>query len=325
MNPTFTKQLIAEDNEKFFYDIINGLRQTPKKMPSKYFYDAKGDQLFQGIMNSPEYYLTDCELEIFTTQSERIVDLITNCDESFDLIELGPGDGLKSFHLLEKLNQSKKKFTYIPIDISENIIHFIEESLSLELPGLRINGLKGDYFDMLDMATAISANRKIILCLGANIGNMPTEEAILFLKELRSHLMTGDMVILGFDLVKNPNIIKAAYDDREGITARFNLNLLERINRELGADFNLNLFEHFCTYDPESGACKSYLVSLTDMEINIRGEIVQFKKDEVIWMEISQKYSVSQINNIAYLSGFSPLGHLMDSKNWFTDSIWFTT
>jgi L-histidine N-alpha-methyltransferase len=323
MNSIFTQQSISKRSTQFFNDIITGLRQVPKKLPSKYFYDTKGDKLFQDIMNSPEYYLTDCELEIFTNQSQRMVDLISNCDEAFDLIELGPGDGLKSFHLLLKLTQNKKKFTYVPIDISENIVRFLEETLPAELPGLRVNGLKGDYFDMLNKATAISANRKIILCLGGNIGNMPKEEAILFSNELHSHLATGDMVIFGFDLVKNPNVIQAAYNDGAGITSRFNLNLLERINRELDADFDLNLFEHFCTYDPESGACKSYLVSLADMDIHIQGETVSFKRDEFIWMEISQKYTISQINEIAYSSGFFPLNNLLDSKNWFADSIWF--
>lgn len=324
MNSTLTTLLMPKGSEQLFNDIIIGLRQTPKKLPSKYFYDTKGDKLFQDIMNSPEYYLTDCELEIFTTQSQRMVDLISNSDEPFDLIELGPGDCLKSFHLLQKLIQGKKKFTYVPIDISENIVRYLKGTLPVELPGLHVNGLKGDYFDMLDKATAISGNRKIILCLGGNIGNMPKDEAILFLNELHGHLVTGDIVILGFDLVKNPNIIRAAYDDGAGITGRFNLNLLERINRELDADFNLDLFEHFCTYNPENGACKSYLISLADMEIHIQGEIIRFKKDEFIWMEISQKYTISQINELAYLAGFLPLDNLLDSKNWFTDTIWFS-
>jgi dimethylhistidine N-methyltransferase len=276
-------------------------------------------------MNVPEYYLTDCELEIFSEQTQHLADLITEKEGTFDLIELGAGDCLKTSYLLSHLVQSGKDFTYMPIDISENIINSLEKKLPAKIPCLRIKGLHGDYFDMLAEATKTSVNRRVVLCLGANVGNMPKEDAFTFCTTLSSYLMPGDIVIMGFDLIKNPRIIQAAYDDAAGITARFNLHLLERINLELGADFDLTSFEHFCSYEPETGACKSFLISLEDKSVFIQGNEVGFKKDEYIWTEISQKYTLDQVNDLAHETRFSPMENLLDSKKWFTDSVWEKT
>ena len=159
--------------------------------------------------------------------------------------------------------------------------------------------------------------------LGSNIGNMPVDAAEKFCRELRSHLSPGDMVLIGVDLKKNPKTILAAYNDKEGITKRFNLNLLQRINRELNADFNTDQFEHYPTYDPETGACKSYLVSLVEQDVRINGmETIRFAKDEYIFMEISQKFTIPQIDQMAVKASFKALDHFFDSKNWFTDAIW---
>jgi uncharacterized SAM-dependent methyltransferase len=168
----------------------------------------------------------------------------------------------------------------------------------------------------------MSDRRKVILFLGSNIGNMPVADAINFSKELRKHLNEGDMALIGFDLKKNPATILAAYNDKGGITRRFNLNLLNRINRELGGNFDVKKFDHYPTYDPESGACKSYLVSQQDQIVNIADKHIHFQKDEYIYMEISQKFTVSQTGQMAEKSGFKPLELFFDSKNWFMDAIW---
>jgi len=308
--------------DQFFDDVINGLRSNPKRLNSKYFYDAIGDKLFQDLMNCEEYYPTKCELEIFSTKTADICKAIIADGSPFDLIELGAGDAMKSSYLLQHLLNQKADFTYTPIDISDNVISYLNITLPVTLPGIKINGLNGEYFDMLEKAATTSDRRKVILFLGSNIGNMPVADAINFSKELRKHLNEGDMALIGFDLKKNPATVLAAYNDKGGITRRFNLNLLERINRELAGNFYLTKFEHYPTYDPETGACKSYLISQEDQIVTIGDKHIHFQKDEYIFMEISQKFTVLQTGQMAEKAGFKPLELFFDSKNWFLDAIW---
>ena len=313
----------ADVNVQFYKDVIEGLQSTPKRLSSKYFYDAVGDKLFQDLMNCDEYYPTNCELEIFTEQTAEICQAIMGNGDAFDLIELGAGDAMKSTFLLKYLLEQKADFSYLPIDISENVISYLNMTLPVTLPGLKVTGLNGDYFNMLKKAASLSKRRKVVLFLGSNVGNMPVSEAENFCKQLRNHLSSGDMLLVGIDLKKNPKTILAAYNDKDGITKRFNLNLLERMNRELGADFDVTKFEHYPTYDPETGACKSYLISLEDQQVKIRGkETICFAKDEYIYMEISQKYNVIQTNQMAAGAGFKPLNIFFDSKKWFIDAVW---
>jgi len=308
---------------QFYYDVICGLTETPKRLSSKYFYDANGDKLFQDLMNCEEYYPTKCELEIFSEKTAEICNAIIGDGDAFDLIELGAGDATKSSYLLKYLMEQQADFTYLPIDISDNVISYLNIALPVTLPGLQITGLNGEYFDMLKKAASISNKRKVVLFLGSNIGNMPVKEAEDFVKELRNHLSPGDMLLIGIDLKKNPKTVLAAYNDKEGITKRFNLNLLERINRELNADFDISQFEHYPTYDPETGSCKSYLVSSIDQDVRINGmETVSFLKDEYIFMEISQKFTVEQTDEMAVNAGFKPVNRFFDGKKWFIDAIW---
>ena len=315
-------ETVANNAQLFYDDVIAGLSQTPKRLSSKYFYDAMGDRLFQQIMHSPDYYLTRCELDIFTTQLPEMTKLLIKDGTPFDLIELGPGDCYKSIHLMKALTKQGATFNYLPIDISGAVLDLINNTLPALLPGMPIIPMNGDYFQMLSKANKHSSNRKVVLCLGSNIGNMSQEESHTFCSTLRKHLNEGDLVIMGFDLVKNPNVIRLAYNDRAGITSQFNLNLLKRINRELDGDFKLNEFEHYCSYEPETGACKSFLVSLEDRIVRIKDTDISFKKNEYIWMEISQKFTQEQIDKLALNNGFTPVGNLMDSKRWFVDACW---
>jgi uncharacterized SAM-dependent methyltransferase len=210
----------------------------------------------------------------------------------------------------------------MPIDISGNILSVLNEKLNNEIPELEILSLEGEYFDMLDKATSISKRRKVVLFLGGNIGNMDMEESYHFCSELRRKLNRGDILLVGFDLKKNPHTILNAYNDAAGITSSFNLNLLVRINRELEADFDVLNFQHYQTYDPVSGACKSYLISLAEQNVHIGNEVFHFEENELIDMEISQKFSKKDIRNMANNSGFHILNEILDSKNWFVDSIW---
>ena len=307
---------------QFYTDVITGLRSTPKRLSSKYFYDAVGDRLFQELMACPEYYPTNCELEIFSTQTAAIVKAISNEADAFDLVELGAGDATKSSYLLRELLETQADFAYLPIDISSNTIAYLTDTLPVLIPGLNIVGLNGDYFNMLKRAVEISDRRKVVMFLGSNIGNVSVDDAVDFCREMRSCLNPGDMVLIGIDLKKNPATILAAYNDKEGITQKFNLNLLERINRELKGDFDISKFEHYPVYDPETGACKSYLVSTEDQLVTINREKIHFLKDEYIFMEISQKYTVAQTNHLALSSGFKTVNHFFDTKRWFVDAVW---
>jgi L-histidine N-alpha-methyltransferase len=328
MNTAISNEMMPEQlsekkqDNNFYQDILAGLTTYPKKLQSKYFYDAAGDKLFQEIMKAPEYYLTNCELEIFSEQTAALAQLLTDRFSSFDLIELGAGDATKSVFLLQHLLEAKVDFTYLPIDISSNVIEQLEQNLPAKLPGLQMKGLNGDYFDMLKEAYQLSARPKVVLFMGSNIGNMPVKEAQDFCIRLRRELSADDLVIIGFDLKKNPKKILAAYNDSEGITKNFNLNLLKRINRELEADFNLDQFDHYPTYDPATGTCKSYLISLIKQQVNLAGRLIEFEENELIDMEVSQKYHLQETDQLAKQANFEPVKHFFDRKKWFVDAVW---
>lgn len=305
----------------FLTETLAGLQACPKFMHAKYFYDERGDYIFQQIMEMDEYYLTNAEMDIFSNQAEQIADLIKG-NSPFDLIELGAGDATKSIHLLRVLAKENLEFSYLPIDISAHVISDLEDNLPKELPGLDVKGLNGDYLLMLQKGISLSNRRKVVLFMGANIGNMDQAEVEIFLDSLRKLLAKGDMLIIGFDLKKNPKQILAAYNDSNGITSAFNLNLLERINRELGGDFELENFEHYVSYDPESGACKSYLISLKDQTVHIGAVAIPFVKDEYIFMEISQKYALEDIERLASRSGFQYEYNFFDANRYFVDAVW---
>ena len=313
---------VAVINTQFLEDTLQGLSTHPKQMHSKYFYDEAGDLLFQRIMNMPEYYLTDAEMEIMQLQANEIAATITVDGSAFDLIELGAGDATKSIHLLSALINSKVDFKYFPIDISEHVISELDLNLPKELPTLDFEGLNGDYFEMLQKATEISDRRKVVLFMGANIGNMSVEEAVKFCESLKKLFSPQDMLVIGFDLKKNPKKILDAYNDKTGITRNFNLNLLKRINRELNGNFNIDTFEHYASYNPETGECKSYLISLQNQSVQIGDSVFQFEQDEFILMEISQKYSIPEIESLAIQSGFKVKGYFSDKQRYFVDALW---
>ena len=264
-------------------------------------------------MHLPEYYLTRSEMEILSGQTRDVADALGATP--FNLVELGAGDASKSFYLLRELHRRNPEQSYYPIDISENIIGHLQRTLPAKLPGLQVQGLRGEYMDMLKAMDYLSARRKVVMFMGSSIGNFTPDEAVKFCRKLREQLQPGDLLLIGFDLRKHPRVILDAYNDRRGITRDFNLNLLTRINRELKADFDINQFDHFPVYDPVSGACKSYLVSRTDQAVQLGEHIIRFKKDEPLFMEISQKYSLDEIRQLAAAAGFRPVQYFFDEKD----------
>ena len=309
---------------QFAQDVFEGLRKENKAVPSKYFYDEEGDRIFQQIMNMPEYYLTDAEYEIFSEQADSICQAMNASAKPFNLIEFGAGDGYKTKLLLNHLLEIKAEFTYYPVDISQNILDELSENLKSEIPQLQVQPLNMDYFGALQYMHRLNDLTTYTLFLGSNIGNFHLDEAADFLSELSSNCSSGDLLLLGVDLKKDKNIIISAYNDPHGITSDFNLNLLSRMNRELGANFDIRQFEHHTFYEEETGEVLSFLVSITDQNVffkNMDWDLT-FKKDEKIHTEISRKYSLQELDSIAEKDNFDVINNFMDSRKYFTDALW---
>lgn len=309
--------------EIFKNDVEKGLNTNPKTLPSKYFYDKKGDALFVEIMSLPEYYLTRCELDIFQNKTQQLVEkLKIEPNSYFELIELGAGDGLKTKELLRLLDTQNFKFDYLPIDISINSLTLLEQDLKKELPNVSVQTQQGDYFEVL-ASLKNSKRPKIVLFLGSNIGNMSDEQAAQFIYNLGANLQPGDKLLLGVDLIKSKEIVLPAYHDSKGITAQFNLNLLDRMNKELAGNFDLNHFKHAPEYNEEEGIARSFIVSTIDQKVTIAsiGKTFEFTEGEKIHTEISRKYNDVLIEKIIANTDFAIVDKIMDSKEYFADYI----
>lgn len=313
-----------EHLEQFRKDTLSGLTLPQKQLSSKYFYDEEGSQIFQDIMKMPEYYLTDCEYEIFNEQGSNILKAFANGSDMFQLIELGSGDGLKTRVLIKKFLKRDASFSYHPVDISHSALLELQQSLKLEFPSLKIDERNGDYFDVLGEFKPNAKVPKVILFLGSNIGNYTHKESVQFFKMIRRFMGKKDKLFVGMDLKKSPRVIIDAYDDPHRHTARFNLNLLKRINNELGGEFDLKKFVHHEVYDPITGTAKSYLVSLEKQEVKIDGisRSIKFKAFETIYTEQSQKYDIEMIEDIAFESGFEVKTNFFDERSYFVNSLW---
>lgn len=312
---------------QFAADVLAGLSSSPKYLSSKYFYDDEGSRLFQQIMKLPEYYLTGCEKEIFETQAPEIFQAFSDGGAGFDLIELGAGDGSKTAILVDQFLSRGADISYSPIDISHEALDALTAKFADEFPSLRMNARQGDYFNILRSVAGDGSRRKVLLFLGSNIGNFSREASVEFFRQLRGVMTTNDLLFVGFDLQKDPHVIAAAYDDPEGVTARFNLNLLTRINRELGGDFDIEKFAHYANYRPIEGSARSYLVSRERQTVHIAalGRDFEFAQWEAVFMEISQKYSLQAIETLAADSGFRIVHNFFDSRRYYCDSLWTPT
>ncbi|QAA82996.1 L-histidine N(alpha)-methyltransferase [Aequorivita sp. H23M31] len=310
-------------NSAFKRDILGGLTAFPKHLPSKYIYDKKGDKLFQEIMAMPEYYLTGCEFSIISNNTETIGELFRDRENGLDLIELGAGDGKKTKLLLKYMADNKFNFVYKPIDISENAIEMLTENLAAEMPTLSVDAEVGEYFEVLERLKSFDKRKKVIMVLGSNIGNIRHPNAIDFLSKLKDALRPEDLLFMGFDQKKDPQIVLDAYNDKTGITAAFNKNILKRINRELDANFDIDKFKHWESYNPETGTAKSFLVAIEAMEVLISGLDlkIHFDQWETIHVEISQKYDDKTVAWLAQESGLEIITSLFDDKEYYKNYI----
>lgn len=305
-------------------EVVEGLKSYPKRISSKYFYDAEGSRIFQQIMRMPEYYLTDCEAEIFETHKRDIGAQFCNSCCTIDLVELGAGDGVKTRILIEDLLSEEINFRYIPVDISENAVVQLAGAMKQLFPALNLEPRIGDYFHMIENLSREYPNRKALMFLGSNLGNFDFQQSISFLSDLNRVMSADDLFFIGLDLKKDQEVIRKAYDDPHGYTRDFNLNLLHRFNRELGADFDPAGFIHAPRYDEKSGTASSFLQSTRDQTVLFAetGERISFKKGELIQTEISQKYDLDMIEDLAKASGFEVSMNFFDSRRYFASSLW---
>jgi len=298
-----------------------GLTAQPKTLPPKYFYDELGSHLFEAICHLPEYYLTRAETEILKRYADEMVSRLPG---PISLVELGSGSAVKTRYLIAALLARQANLHYQPIDISPTILEQSAGNLLKDYSGLRITAQAGDYTQGLELIERGDDETILVLFLGSNIGNYDPGEALTLLREVRQVLRAGDGLLLGADLKKFARVLEAAYDDALGVTAAFNLNLLLRLNRELGADFDLTRFEHRAVYRQELGRVEMHLVSRVAQTINLRGLglKVEMKQAETIHTENSYKYDQQQLTALAEAAGFRRNQVWLDAREQFSCNLW---
>lgn len=305
--------------EVFALDVLMGLTSTPKHLSPKYMYDQKGSDLFAQIMELDEYYPTRSETEILDTHKSEIVKQFP--EKELRIIELGAGNGIKTKILLREFERQGKKISYIPVDISSDAVTGLSRNLKKEFPNLEGVGVVADYFDAIRWINEQDHQKNLVLFLGGNIGNFNKAQGEVFLKTLWNVLNPGDLVLTGFDLRKSIRLLTHAYNDSKGVTRNFNLNVLNRMNRELGADFDLASFDHCGIYNPKTGAMESYLLSTQSQTVTIAALKKQFhfKPYEAIHIESSYKYLLEDIDEMTQDTGFSVDQRYFDENRYFTD------
>jgi L-histidine N-alpha-methyltransferase len=311
----------------FLQEVLEGLGRQSKALSSRYFYDARGSELFELITQQPEYYPTNCELEILHRFRGEIGKRIAH--RPFRLIELGPGRGQKTRVLLEQLLAQGADFEYVPIDISPQALGDLLRSLEMSFSGtaLKVRAVEAEYFCGFEWLQGCTHRRNVVLFLGSNIGNFPEGGDRHFLAQLRALLHSGDLALVGFDLKKDPTVLELAYNDPAGVTREFNFNLLERINRELGGTFDRQTFRHHGFYNKGLGRMESWLVSLIaqTVEVAALGQDFAFQRGEGVHVENSWKYDPDQIQELAIETGFAIEQQFCDAQEYFVDSLWRAT
>jgi L-histidine Nalpha-methyltransferase len=313
---------VPDQRQEFMYDVLVGLTKVNKEIQSKYFYDERGGELFNQITRHPDYYLTGCELEILNTWKKELAILLKK--EPFNLVELGPGEGIKTHLLIDHFLENDLNFSYYAIDICKKYLTQSIDNFKKQLPNLAAIAINSDYLQGIKWLSSTSKKRNFLLFLGSSIGNFDLNTTKEFLRALRNFLHPGDYILIGFDLLKDIALLTQAYNDRDGITREFNLNLLKRMNEELGANFNIKSFQHHGTYNVHSQAMESYLLSTKEQIVYFETlkKSFGFKKYEPIHVESSQKYLLSHVEKLAHGSKFKVIKNFTDSKQYFLNSLW---
>lgn len=303
--------------EPFAANVLNGLTAAQKRLSPKFLYDKLGSQLFEQISALPEYYPTRTERTILVDRASEIVESV---DEAAELIELGSGSSAKTRLLIEAFLAGERPLHYLPIDISKTMLIKSAGALLDLYPRLQVTALVSDYSTALRALSKRKRRPKLIIFLGSSIGNFEQAEAEAFLRQVRQSMAPRDRFLIGMDMVKPADILQAAYDDAQGVTARFNLNLLERINRELSGEFDLETFHHEVVYNQRTDCVELYLVSDRTQTVSISrlGRTVSFTAGERIHTENSHKYSKEVIEAMAARNGFLLQNAWYDENEWFS-------
>jgi dimethylhistidine N-methyltransferase len=303
----------AAETSAFEHDVLKGLGGRRKTLAPKYFYDGAGSQLFERITEQPEYYPTRCEMHILQDNAADIARLIP---AGAALVEFGSGSNKKVRILLAV---APVLAAYVPVDISAEMLEQEADALQLDFPRLTIRPVAADFtqsFELPDEAKAAAV--RVGFFPGSTIGNFEPHEAASFLRNAAKILGPNSILIVGTDLIKPVDILNAAYNDAAGVTARFNLNLLVRINRELNGNINLETFEHHAFYNRERHRIEMHLASLKRQKVKVAGECFEFRAGETIHTENSYKYSVESLGALARGVGWLPAGVWMDNKKYFS-------
>ena len=302
-----------EDLPPFAADVIEGLSATPKRIPAKYFYDQRGSDLFERITEQPEYYPTRCEMEVLRDKATEIAALIP---ENAAVVEFGSGSNKKARLLLAAAPHIT---AYVPVDISAEMLEAEAAELRADFPGLTVLPVAADFCYPFDLPEAArNAPLRVGFFPGSTIGNFEPHEAAAFLRNAGKMLGTGAKIVIGADLVKPVEILNAAYNDAAGVTAEFNMNLLVRMNRELGANFRMECFEHHAFFNRERSRIEMHLASLKRQKVRVAGETFDFRAGETIHTENSYKYSVDSLRALARGVGWLPDGVWTDAKGYFS-------
>lgn len=306
---------------EFAKDVLKGFSNHNKYLLAKYFYDDKGSELFNQITRHPDYYLTQCEIEILKHYKTQLSQLLKNTE--FNLIELGPGEGIKARILIEQFLKDSRDFSYVAIDISAKYLQQIRQEFQ-DMPLSKLVTVNADYFKGLRQITHHSKRKNLVLFLGSSIGNFNEENTQSFFNEVWNNLNNEDYFLIGFDLRKDIQILLKAYNDKDGITKEFNLNLISRINQELNGNLDRSCFDHFATYNVYTGAMESYLVSnkQQDVYIGALNQSFNFREYEPIHVEYSYKFLLSQVEEYATKAGFEIIDNFFDEKGYFLNSLW---
>lgn len=301
-------------------DVRRGLTTQPKRFLPKYFYDELGSQLFEAICLLPEYYLTRAENEILQRYADEIVATVAG---PTTLIEMGSGSASKTRLIIEALLRKQAELLFMPVDISATALESSSRILLQSYPRLKIEAYAADYFAGLSDLKNKPRTRTLALFLGSNISNFDVDEALKFLRALRLVLNEGDALLLGADLKKEKSVLEAAYNDALGVTAAFNLNVLARINRELGGNFDLRAFSHRAVYNEDAGRVEIYIESNRPQTVTIdKLDLqVQFGEGEQIHTENSYKYDLGDIGKLATQTGFTRAQTWQDQKQQFSSNL----
>jgi len=306
------KIVIDTVTTEFATDVVAGLTATPKRLSPKYFYDSTGSALFERITELPEYYPTRREIGILNEHAGDIAGLIP---PGAALVEFGSGSSTKTRILL---SAAKTLAAYVPVDISAQFLHQQMAGLRREYPKVAMLPVAADFTKPFDLPDAVQTMPRAGFFPGSTIGNFEPHEAAAFLRHAARILGRGAAFIVGVDLVKDTQILKKAYNDSQGVTAKFNLNLLTRINRELGAKFNPACFEHHAFFNRDRSRIEMHLASLKRQRIKVCGECIEFRAGETIHTENSYKYSIDSFRALARGAGWTPAAVWTDADNYFS-------